>query len=214
MNLNDILNEMGISTEFIAIYSVILAASTFIGIICYILQAIGLFKMGKSLSISNPWLSFIPVANIFSLGRVAQKYVKRDGSSSAKFSIWLLVLYILNFVVGCATIIFLFKFIFSIAGYATNAIVDETALTAEMFSGFIPVLILYIIILAISITYQVLYYIALWRVFAIFNNEQATLFLVLSLFFNILPPIFIIAISGAEPKLTYEERIGFDISQY
>ncbi len=214
MNLNDILNEMGISAGFIAIYGVILAVSGLVGIICYILQGIGLFKMGKALNISNPWLSFIPVASIFSLGRVAQRYVKRDGRASAKFSIWLLVLYIVNFVIATAMCVLLVKVIFSLVGYTTSAIVDETALTAEMFSGIIPIVILYILILVGAIAYQVIYYIALWRVFAIFNNEHATLFLVLSLFFNILPPIFIIAISGAEPKLTYEERIGFNISQY
>ncbi len=214
MDINDILAEAGITTGVIALYGVSIAVSLLVGLVLYILQGIGLFKMSKALGLSSPWISFIPFANMFALGRIAQKYVKRDGKPSAKFSVWLLVLYIVYFILAIVLIALLFMFIFSIIGYATDAIVDESALTAEMFSGLIPIVICYFITFAITITYQVIYYIALWRVFAIFSNKNATLFLVLSIIFNILPSIFIIAISSGEPKLTYEERLGFDISQY
>lgn len=205
-----VLNELPAEISGIfAIYAVTLLGSSVVGIVLFILRAIGLFKMSKALGLSAPWLGFIPVLSVFSTGRIAQKYVKRDGSYSAKFSVWLLLLYILLLVLLIALVVFVVLAVISIIGYAGEAIAADTAMDIEMFKAVIPVIILYFILMAIAIAYSVVYYIAVWRVYSIFSTN-ATLFLVLGIFFNFLEPIFMLIVSKNSPKLTYNERMGFE----
>lgn len=51
---------------FIAVFYLALFA---FAIASYILQGIGLMTMAKKLMIANPWMSFIPVAQLYLLGK-------------------------------------------------------------------------------------------------------------------------------------------------
>ncbi len=61
---------LAVMTAFV-IFSAVAAA---IGIILYILRAIGIYKMSKTAGLEYPWLSFIPVASSYTLGRNAVLY--------------------------------------------------------------------------------------------------------------------------------------------
>jgi len=198
----------GVSILFFAIYAV----AGLIGLVFFFLQATGIYKMGKQLGVSAPWLSFIPfpIFSTFAFGRIASKYIKRDGKKSANFGVWLLVIDIIMIFLLVALIVCLVIGVTSIIGYADNAAAENTAMTFEMFSAFIPVIILYVVMLGIAITYQVIYYVAMWRIFSIFSVNNADLFLVLSVFFPIIAPIFIFIIKNNKPTLTYPERMGFE----
>lgn len=177
----------------------------------YILQGVGLYEMGKRLNLNNPWLSFVPVANVYALGRIAQRYMKRDGTQSAKFSVILLALYIAEFVLMIAFFIFFFVAIFAVIANAELAIETESEMVMSMFASFIPVIILYFLLMAVAIAYSVTYYVALWRVFAIYNNSNATLYLVLSIFFSFLAPIFLFVLRKNNPAFDYATRMGFNM---
>ena len=85
-------------TTFIGIYLIVMLFACGVSLVLYILQGVGLYEMGKRLNLNNPWLSFVPFANVYALGRIAQRYIKRDGTQSAKFSVILLALYIAEIV--------------------------------------------------------------------------------------------------------------------
>ena len=192
---------------FIALYGAIVAIAGVVNIVLFVLKGIGLYEMSVKMGLKNPWLSFIPVVSCFSLGRIAQRYVKRDGTASAKFGVFLIVLnvlmYILAIVFSVITVIAFGKIILS----ASNAATADIAMTLEMFYPLIPVIVLYFGMLACAIAFNIIWYVAFWRVCAIFENTNATLFTVLSIFFTFLAPIFLFIIRNKEPKITFEERI-------
>lgn len=64
----------GISPEWlIAVLWPILAISWIINLVLFLLQARGLFMINKKLWEPNPWMSFVPVLNIYSFVRAAWK---------------------------------------------------------------------------------------------------------------------------------------------
>ncbi len=205
--IEEVLEEIG---AFLVLYGFIFSISGLLGLVLFVLKGFGLYEMSKTLELKNPWISFVPVVSVFSLGRVGQNYVKQDGTRSAKFSIALIVLYILQFVFAIGFLIALIFAVVEIVSNAQNVLDTNSAMTLQMFYSLIPAIILYFVTLAFAIAYSIVYYIALWRVFAIFEHENATMFTVLSIFFKFLPPIFLFLIRKKRAKLTYNERMGID----
>ena len=73
----------------LAIAGVIAFVASVLAILSYVFYSVGLFKTAKNLGIVAPWLAFIPVANLYLLGRVAQG----NGDKKSKFPFgWILLL--------------------------------------------------------------------------------------------------------------------------
>lgn len=210
-NFSSMLAENSELQEALSLFAVTFLVSGILGLLLYIFNGIGLMKMSNSLGLKNGWISFIPVANIYALGRVAQNYVKKDGRKSAKLGAALLTLYIIMFVVSIVFFVFLGIALVSVFQYASSAVLDNSTMNIEMFSSFIPVIVFYFVFMAVAIAYIVVYYVALYKIFDMFSNH-GVLFVVLSIFFTSLAPIFIFAIRNSAPKRTYEERLGITLS--
>ncbi len=171
------------ATAGIAIIGVILLIASAVSIAMYLFQAIGLYRMGKRLNISAPFLSFIPVANIYVLGRVAQEPV--DGKKKLPYGWILLGLTLFTNVISFSSILGTVRYIIEFAERATIEDVFEAFVLSYMTKSFLTVVA--------SIAYTVFYYIALYHLYKNFNPDNATLLLVLSIFFGFLTPIFIFA---------------------
>ncbi len=200
---------MAFASSVIGIVAIIYLFSFVIGIVMYLLQAFGLYNMGKSLGLQNPWLSFIPVANLYAFGKIAEQYIKADGRKSAKFSKILLTLYIILFVILIAFLVFMVAIIMMDAMSDPNVNAyfesEEFAATA-VFTFVIPLLLGYFALLGVAIALSIVEYIAMWRIFAIFDNDNATLYLVLSIFFSFLSPIFIFVLRNREPRILFAQQ--------
>lgn len=199
MGIGEIFNEFftglgGLLVFYLVFYGFCLLA----GITLYILNAVGLYEMGKSFSVKAPWLSFIPVASSFAIGRIAQEYVKKNGKKSAKFSVILLLLNILTIILTTAFFIVLAISIINAVDIYNSGATPETA---EAISIFLTPIALYFGAVAIGIAFNVTYYVCIWRVFAIFEKCNATLYLVLSIFFSFLYPIFIFILRKKRPEV-------------
>lgn len=194
---------------FIVTFSIFAFIGSAIGLVLYILNALGIMKMSASLNISNGWFGFIPILSVFQLGRIGQRYILRDGRKSAKFGIWLLVLEISKFILGIVLAVANALFIYSTITFAEDAVLNDTSMSIDMFSGIIPVIIVGFIVFAVGILYAILYYVNLWRVYAIFDIPNATLFLVLSILFSFTTPIFLFIIRKRVPKVSFAERMGY-----
>lgn len=191
---------------FGAFYGIVMMFSSAIGIVMYILQALGIFNMSKKLGINNAWLCFVPVVNTYAFGKVAEKYVKQDGKPSAKFGIWLLVLNILLVIALFVLLAVLVVFVIGIAGIEDVMLEDSAAVRAEILSFIIPFIAVYFVTLALAIVLSVMQYVALWRIFAIFSYNNATLFLILSILFGILTPIFLFIIRNNPPRINLTQQ--------
>lgn len=197
-----------ISTEIfqaLSAFAIVYGVLGVIGIVLFILNGLGLYKMAKNIEISNKWLAFIPIANNYVLGSISQKYIKADGSKSAKFGIILPLLSLAKFILTIALFIFSVISVTSIISNVELAIENDSQMTMEMFKSFIPVIILYFVLLAIAIWYAVSYFIALWRVYSLYDSSNATVFLIVSILFGAITPIFLFILSNNRPVFLNKE---------
>ncbi len=180
---------------FVLIYLLILLVLT---VVPYLLTSIGIFKMGKSLEVTKPWLAFIPLANNYALGKIAERYIKKDGTKSAKFSKILLMLMLLYF--AAFIVMYVVFFIVALSKASSDALL-------------LCIILFYLAFWAALVVYLVVYYVALWRVFAIFSNGNATLFLILSLFISLACPILIFVIRNNRPYFNFPAEEDY-VNQY
>ena len=193
---------------FLSFYFLFVFAAISAGVVLYYLNAVGIYKMSVSAGIKNPWYSFIPFFDAIALGRLAEKYQKKNGAKSAKFSIILLVLKI-AYELTAVVMVFLMMFsvgntiVIAARGVATN---DASAAISGL-AALLPFLAATFVFCAVGIAYKVFCYIALWRVFGIFDSKNATAYTVLSVFFSFLAPIFVFVLRNKKPHFSCEERV-------
>lgn len=122
----------------------------------YILQGVALYRMAKKLEIDSPWLAFVPIANVWMLGKIADaneatpKHAKRLLISSAILLIPLAG--IMGAVVGAL-----------LSG-------NDTLGTA----GIALMIAFCVIVFVTAIVYSVFTYIAYYRICQNFAPEQTT----------------------------------------
>lgn len=200
----DYLTELGLPEDVVSFFFTFfvgaIAVSAVIGIAIYLLESISVYKMAKSAEIKNPWLAFIPVANDWVFGTLAEKYKKKNGTKSARFGIILPVLEGIVLIETIALTIFTVISIKEITGYALDAVNTSTEMVPEQFMSLIPVIILYFALMAVAIAYAVVFFIALWRVYYSFDKSNATLYIVLSIIFTISVPIILFIIRNRKPE--------------
>ncbi len=168
--------------------------------VAYIFSGIGIMKMHEKLGLKGGWLAFVPVLNSYAMGKVAEQYIKENGKKSAKFSIFLIIGQIIStiFVIFMTTILTL--------GAAFLPASIYTILNA----------VLTIAAYGLSFILSIISYVALWRIYAIFSNKNATLYLILSIFVSFVQPFLIFAIRNREPlcvEMKVEEPIAEEITE-
>lgn len=209
----DYLAELGLPEEAVSFFFTFfigaIAVSAVIGIAIYLLESISVYKMAKSAEIKNPWIAFIPVANGWVFGTLAEKYKKKNGTKSARFGIILPVLEGIVLIESAALTIFTVISISEITGYAFDAVNTSAEMAPEQFMSLIPVIILYFALIAVAIAYAVVFFIALWRVYSAFDKSNATLYIVLSVIFTISVPIILFIIRNRKPEFDPHNNIPY-----
>lgn len=209
----DYISELGVPDEtvsfFLAIFIGTFTISLLIGLALYLLESIGVYKMAKSAEIKNPWLAFIPVANDWVFGTLAEKYKKKNGTKSARFGIILPVLEGIVLIETIALTIFTVISIKEITGYALDAVNTSSEMAPEQFMSLIPVIILYFALMAVAFAYAVVFFIALWRVYSSFDKSNATLYIVLSVIFTISVPIILFIIRNRKPEFDPHNNVPY-----
>ena len=209
----DYLTELGLPEEAVSFFFTFfigaIAVSAVIGIAIYLLESISVYKMAKSAQIKNPWLAFIPVANDWVFGTLAEKYKKKNRTKSARFGIILPVLEGIVLIEAIALTIFTVISIKEITGYALDAVNTSTEMAPEQFMSLIPVIILYFALMAVAIAYAVVFFIALWRVYSSFDKSNATLYIVLSVIFTISVPIILFIIRNRKPEFDPHNNVPY-----
>lgn len=173
---------MALGGAFLIILCIILFFAFIWAAVAIVFQGIGIMKMHEKLGLKNGWFAFIPILNQYALGKVAEQYIKANGKKSAKFSIILPIVSVVSVIIAVS--------IGFLGGLLTVFFPDA--------SEFID-LILTFITYPISIGLSIFMYVALWRVYAIFSNKNATLFTIISILFSLVQPFIIFAIRNNDP---------------
>lgn len=147
-----------------------------VNIAIYVFTALSLHTIARRRGIACPWLAWIPVANLWLLGSLSDQFrYLTQGKVNAK-RVWLLVLEIVAAAPGIVAVVLAVMMVFM----------------PQRIAGYLLALVLCALIaLVLHIVRVVLGYVALRDVYASCDPENATLYLVLSILFGFLKPIFL-----------------------
>ena len=205
---SQIFEEAGFTEGDLMVFAgIMIVYFAFLGIILlamYLLEAVGLYGMAKRSGISRPWRGFVPFANTFLFGKIAEKYRRRDGKRSAKFSVLLLVFEVLTLIFSITTMAFVISMI-SVLATSYN----DSELNASIVVPMIAMLACCFVLIGVLIAYVVIYYVALWRIFTAFDYNNATVYFVLSIVFSFLGPIFLFVLRNKQPVFDPREHFNY-----
>lgn len=171
--------------------------SSSLGIVSYVLTAVATLKFCKKLNIRNGWLGFIPFASTYMLGKIAEACCVRMYEQK-KYAVRLLIFKIIS-----AALLIPAAVILADLGFSNWVIAPNFDPTPDQVLKLQLVPILLIAFLIIFIIYVVLSFIALNKIYNCFSPEEATLFTVLSIIFDI--SFVFLFISSTRDLPDYEE---------
>lgn len=150
-------------------------------IAAYILTAMALYTISRRRGLTNAWLAWIPVANVWLLGSLSDQYqyvVKGQDKTKRK---WLLILNILK-----AALLTMVAILAVVA--AGSLIAGEPS---EIMGLVVALLGLVLPLCAVTITLCVIRYMALFDIYRSVDPGNAVLYLVLSILFGPTEPFFL-----------------------
>ena len=161
---------------FLVFYLLMLAFA----VAAYVLQSLGLHTVAKRRGIHNPWLSWLPIGNMWILGSISDQYqyvTKGRVRNRRKILMGLTI----------AMMALLFVMYGGIAGMALGAAGAVDALAGF---GIALTLITALALMVISIVAVVYEYIVIYDLYRSCEPDNAVLYLVLSIFFAVALPVF------------------------
>ena len=183
---------MGEIGALVAIIDLITGTIGFlVSVATYVLTALGLYTIAKRRGIEKPWLVWIPVVNVWTLGCISDQYryvVKGENKSKRK------VLLGLEIAMAVCMIVFMVLMVISvvdIVGMTMGSSMDEQAMLMSVLGSLGGAFLMFIPIFGISIAYTIIYYMVLYDVYTSCDPNNNVTFLVLSILFSITMPFFI-----------------------
>ena len=182
------------SIIFIIVYLLIWLFLMALSTVAYVLTAYSFYKMAKACNLKHPWMSFIPVTSNYLTGQIADVHCSRNEgkkTSYGKILLWLGIALGALCVLLCAAVIV----IAIVAALNPNA-----SAVAPVMIGVIALIVAYVAMMALSVVLTIFYYIALYKVFKLYDPSNAALFLVLCIFVSIAMTIILILLARKDPQ--------------
>lgn len=175
-------------------------ATSGLGVLVYVLQALALYTIAKRRGINKPWLAWIPLVNVWILGSISDQYqyvVKRQVKNKRKALLGLniaVVVIAVLIVVAIAWMVVDLMFVAVDVFDAIEPAVEEAMETlisnlayyvGNNIVWLILLSLLTMVLVVLSIIQTVFFYMALYDVFRSCDPNNSTLFLILSLVGNV-----------------------------
>lgn len=186
MELYDVYGGVRFEESWVALLGVYLLVMFFalaVSFVMWLLQSIGIYKMAKTAGINNAWLAFIPIGCLYVLGKIAE--VPTENKKPLRYG---LILPLLN--VGLLVVYIALFFAAIVVGFTSELGGDLTGIYFEN-TLVMLIAIAELIVVPLAIVISVFTYIALYRIYKLFDPNNAVVYLVLSILINILQPIFL-----------------------
>ena len=192
---------------FYLLYSLFVMAY---GAYSYIGMGLGGFRMARKIGMTNPWMFWIPLANAYAMGNLADQQTSlcegRSTTYRKKMLAW-------NIVIICAAlflVIAMVPILLVVSAHGTMG-QDGTVTVPEKYMEDLagPALFFlfsFLAFLVLSVIYLVVYYKVLYRIFKLYAPDGAVGLLLLSIFVNIAVPAIFLILSGKEPALPMPTR--------
>ena len=173
---------------FYTVYSLVVSS---LGIAAYVLRALGLYSIAKRRGINHPWMSWVPVLDLWVLGCISDQYqyvVKGKNKNKRK---WMLGLSIaMGVFMAAFWVVYVVMLVRLITG-AVGGYMSESAMLEQMFGFLGGVVGLCLPLVGVSIALTVLRYMALYDLYRSVDPNNSVLYLVLSILVSISEPFFI-----------------------
>ena len=193
-------------TLFWTLYLVFYFVAMVYGAYAYIGVSLGGHRMGRKVGMSNPWMFWIPCANVYALGNLADTQASlcegKNTTYRKKMLTWTIV-------VACVAIVWAIALSVFMVIAALNGMVDENGQLvtldgtgAESLIGpALFFLLTSLAFLALYVVYLVIYYKVLYRIFKLYAPDGSVGLLVLSVLVTVAIPAVFLSLSKREPVL-------------
>ena len=172
---------------FYTVYSLVVSS---LGIAAYVWRALGLYSIAKRRGINHPWMSWVPVLDLWVLGCISDQYQYVVNGKVKNKRKWMLGLNIALAVLYIAFFVFCGVAVFSAVSGITGSMGTEK-LVAALMGPAVGLLLGLIPLVGIAIALMVIRYIALYDLYTSCTPQNNVLFLVLSIFFSVTEPFFL-----------------------
>ncbi|MFV0529425.1 MAG: hypothetical protein ACK5MN_12025 [Lachnospiraceae bacterium] len=171
---------MNMVAAFLGIYVIVMAVICLLVLASYLLKAFGIYGIAKNRNMPNPWLAFIPYANLYLQGKLAGTINFKKKKIDA--ALWMVIV---PLVIEVLTVVFLvFYFIAIAAGVSMSYRSSFSTPPVSMIMSIVVICLLYILVVSIvQIALYVLYVFVNKKIFSMYAEpNMALLHSILSLF--------------------------------
>ena len=193
--------EQVVSTIGLALV-VVVGIAAVIGLIFYLFEAVGLYRMARGCGLSAPGLAFVPIANAMILGQLARRGCQAYGKRGLPYPVLLPLGQVgCIFLSAAASVIgvqLLWNVLFPLI--AGQPYYDMPAVMgARVISAMASLLLIGLLLFLVSVATTVFVYMALYQVYRLFSPENTVLYMVLSILLPVTMPFILFAIRNRQP---------------
>ena len=193
-------------TTFWIVYAIFYLFTMAYAAFAYVGMSLGGSRMARKVGMNHPWMFWVPGANVYAMGKLADTQASLCEGKTTKFRKKLLVWTI---ILASAAIIWAIALTVTTAVAAVNGLLDDSgsviisgASGNETLVGYFMALLLSSLLLIVPfIIYLVVYYKSLYRIYKLYAPGGAAGFTVLSFFMEPAIPVLFLILSGKDPVL-------------
>ena len=196
------LNETLFWILYLIFYCLVMVCAAY----AYVFVSLGGQRMARKVGMSNPWMFWIPCANVYAMGNLADTQASlcegKNTTYRKKMLTWTIV-------VACMAIVWAIAFSVFMVVAAANGMLDANGDLVTL-DGFDPdaligpalfLLLTSLASLVLYIVYLVIYFKALYRIYKLYAPDGAAGLVVLSVFVSVAIPAVFLKLSEREPVL-------------
>ena len=193
-------------TTFWIVYAIFYLFTMAYGAFAYVGVSLGGSRMARKVGMNHPWMFWVPGANVYALGKLADTQASLCEGKTTNFRKKLLVWTI---ILAASAILWAIVMTVIVAMAADNGLLDDSGHVAISDASGDTAIVGYLLALLISslllivpfIIYLVVYYKSLYRIYKLYAPGGAVGFTVLSFFAEPAIPILFLILSGKDPVL-------------
>ena len=203
----------GLGAGFAALYTVYSMVASSFGIALYVLRALGLYSIAKRRGINRPWMSWVPVLDLWVLGCISDQYQYVVNGNVRNKRKWLLGLSIAMAVLYIVFAVLIGVAVFGAVGGMTGSMSDNQ-LVATLLGPVMGLVVGVIPLVGIAIAVMAIRYVAMYDLYTSCSPQNNVLFLVLSIFFTVTEPFFLFFVRNKDEGMPPRRQQPQDIPIY
>ncbi len=167
----------------------------------YIIEGVGLYNMSRKTGLKKAWYGFVPYLKLSIIGAMAQSCKLKRASAIKCYDKLLPAAALASSAVNIVALGFMTAAFVNVV-FAAFASGDEALKIINVI--LFPIVYsraVLLVALAVKVIYKVIYYIALYRTFALYNTKNGGLYTLICVLLPVLTPVFINISSGKNPFL-------------